>query len=213
MTHPHLVGQLTHPAVIGGLPLVGTIGVTFRPSGAYRFFPFAMRELVEDTHFAEDTPGNPGRELQARVAEAREVEAKVEVIQAFLVSALSRNRREDFAADHAVTEIELYGARLSIDALSKRMGYARRHLDREFSDHVGLGPKTLANIVRFQRIHAGALVTRGASRLSDDLYDFYHDQAHFTKYFKRFTGLLPRKFQAVGNRFGRLFVSPKDVPL
>ncbi|HTP59643.1 MAG TPA: helix-turn-helix domain-containing protein, partial [Spirochaetia bacterium] len=87
-----------------------------------------------------------------------------------------------------------------------------RHLDREFSDHVGLSPKTLANIIRFQRIYAGALVSPESSRLSDDVYDFYYDQAHFIKYFKRFTGFPPGKFQAVGNRFGRLFISPRYVP-
>ena len=207
-----IIGQLTHPAVIDGPTLVGTIGVTFRPSGAYRFFPFAMRELAECIQFADDTLGKQGRELHARVAEAHGAEAKVEVIQAFLISALSRNRRESPAADHAVKEIERSAGRLSIDALSRRMGYTRRHLDREFSDHVGLSPKTLANIIRFQRIYTGALVSRGPSRFSDDLYDFYYDQAHFTKYFKRFTGLPPGKFQAIGNRFGRLFVSPRYVP-
>lgn len=207
-----IVGQLTNPAVIDGPTLVGTIGVTFRPSGAYRFFPFPMKDLAEHVCLADDALGRQGRELQIRVAEAHGVQGKVEAIQAFLISALSRNRRESLAADHAVREIERSAGRLSIDALSKRMGYTRRHLDREFSEHVGLSPKTIANIIRFQRIYTGALVSRGPSRLSEDLYDFYYAQTHFAKYFKRFTGLPPGKFQAIGNRFGRLFVSPRYVP-
>jgi hypothetical protein len=37
--------------------------------------------------------------------------------------------------------------------------------------------------------------------------DFYYNQAYFTRYFERFTGLPPGKFQAIES----LFVSPRDL--
>ena len=36
-----------------------------------------------------------------------------------------------------------------------------------------------------------------------DIYDYFYDQAHFIKEFKRFTGLSPLKFVKSENEFGR----------
>jgi len=92
------------------------------------------------------------------------------------------------------------------------MGYTRRHVDREFADNVGLSPKTIAGIVRFQRFYSGSLASLPQGLLDQELYDFYYDQAHFIRQFKRFAGLPPGEFRARGNEFGRLFLSPRYVP-
>jgi hypothetical protein len=39
----------------------------------------------------------------------------------------------------------------------------------------------------------------------DDLYDYYYDQAHFIKEFKRFTGYTPQRYAELGNEFGKAF--------
>ena len=38
-----------------------------------------------------------------------------------------------------------------------------------------------------------------------DLRNYFYDQSHFIKDFKRFTGLSPLKFAASENEFGRIF--------
>ena len=40
--------------------------------------------------------------------------------------------------------------------------------------------------------------------LKNDLYEYYYDQSHFTKEFRKMTGYSPRKFSLeVSNEFGR----------
>jgi hypothetical protein len=65
-------------------------------------------------------------------------------------------------------------------------------------------PKTLAEIVRFQNrfVH---LTRFGSAEGSIDFDDDYYDQSHFTKEFKRFSGLPPAAYLKASNEFLKLF--------
>ena len=77
-----------------------------------------------------------------------------------------------------------------IEALARGVGWSRRHLERRFLEHAGVGPKDLANILR---LHA---VYKRIRRSADGHYapliqDHYCDQSHFLKAFKQFAGVTP----------------------
>ena len=125
------------------------------------------------------------------------IPARVRAMQEFLIRLL---RRADVdrcpAVDLAVREIELSRGGVRIHELSDRVGWTRRHLDREFSEHVGLSPKAFATIVRFQHLYARGLVSGDWPRSLEELYESYYDQAHFIRQFKHFTGFAPGEFRA-----------------
>ena len=76
-----------------------------------------------------------------------------------------------------------------------------------FKLHVGLSPKALAEIFRFQVFYRKWAQGLSYEVLKKDLYDYYYDQAHFSKEFKRMTGHSPREFMTtVSNEFGRRLV-------
>ncbi len=74
----------------------------------------------------------------------------------------------------------------------------------KFDRFVGLGPKTLAEIVRFQNRFV-SLTRFGSARDPADFDDDYYDQSHFTKEFKRFSGLPPAAYLKASNEFLSLF--------
>jgi AraC-like DNA-binding protein len=83
-------------------------------------------------------------------------------------------------------------------------GYTRRYLDVLFKQHVGLTPKVLAGIFRFQMFYQKWAQGQSYDVLKERLYDHYYDQAHFSKEFKRMTGHSPRELMNdVPNDFGR----------
>jgi methylphosphotriester-DNA--protein-cysteine methyltransferase len=95
--------------------------------------------------------------------------------------------------------------RVSIRQLEKITGYSRRYLDILFQRHVGLSPKVLAEIFRFQRLYGKLAELQSSEDLKDDVFDDYYDQAHFVKEFKQMTGYAPGKFlREVPNQLGRL---------
>ncbi|MEA2171260.1 MAG: hypothetical protein QOF76_4560 [Solirubrobacteraceae bacterium] len=78
---------------------------------------------------------------------------------------------------------------VKIEALAKEIGWSRRHLAATFKQHVGVTPKTLARIARFER--ARALLARG-----DDLADVaftcgFADQPHFNREYRALAGATP----------------------
>ena len=73
-----------------------------------------------------------------------------------------------------------------------------------FNMHVGIAPKVLAGIFRFQRFYRKWAQALPYDDLKEELYDYYYDQAHFTREFKKMTGYAPQRFsREVSNEFGR----------
>ena len=94
--------------------------------------------------------------------------------------------------------------RVSVTELERETGYSRRYLDLLFNERVGLSPKVLARIFRFQKFYRRWADGHSFDAVKEDLYDFYYDQAHFIKEFKKMTGHSPRKFsREISNEFGR----------
>lgn len=206
-----IVGQQTVPAVIDSPSVSGIIGITLKPAGAYRFFRIPLHEVADRTVLADELFGREGCELHEQIDAAPTADAKVGVVQRFLLRLLRRNRRDEPVVDWMLDMIDRSGGCIRIDRLSEKAGYTRRQIDRKFADFVGLSPKTVANIVRFQRVYSRAL---SSERKAPDkgLFESYYDQSHYIKEFKRFSGHTPGEVEAVGNRLGELFISPRFVP-
>jgi len=91
--------------------------------------------------------------------------------------------------------------------LERKTGYTRRYLDLLFKQHVGLSPKVLARIFRFQKFYQKWAQGLSYDIIMNQLYDHYYDQAHFSKEFKRMTGHSPQAFMVeVSNEFGRRLI-------
>jgi AraC-like DNA-binding protein len=76
--------------------------------------------------------------------------------------------------------------------LASEIGCSRRHLTDGFREQVGVSPKLLARILRFQR--AVALVGRGPGWAEIAARCGYYDQAHMVRDFQQFAGAAPGEF-------------------
>jgi AraC-like DNA-binding protein len=86
------------------------------------------------------------------------------------------------------------GGNATIGALAAEVGWSRRHLVNRFREQVGLPPKTVARIVRFEEllrgIAAGRPLADGAAACG------YYDQAHMNRDFREFAGTTPTEYLA-----------------
>ena len=76
--------------------------------------------------------------------------------------------------------------------LADEIGCSRRYLVAGFREHVGVTPKLLARILRFQR--AVGMMEEPLSWAEISLACGYYDQAHLIRDFKQFTGSAPGEF-------------------
>jgi AraC-like DNA-binding protein len=84
---------------------------------------------------------------------------------------------------------------ITVAQLEKETGYSARWLHKKFSEHLGTGAKNLSEIVRFKQLYHAYSTGRGLQILRGQIYDYYYDQSHFLRAFKRFTGFNPTELQ------------------
>jgi transcriptional regulator GlxA family with amidase domain len=80
-----------------------------------------------------------------------------------------------------------------IGGICDRLGRSRRHLAARFREQVGLPPKTVARIFRFDRA-VSMLAQPGAGLAGVAVECGYYDQAHLNRDFREFAGTSPAAF-------------------
>jgi hypothetical protein len=149
-----LVGIQRSPAIIGSTATnTRTIGIELTPKGLYHFFKLSMYELTNRIVSFEELFGPWGVQLQHRVGAADDPQEKIAFLQAGLTHLLLQNPKEYTLLDHAVDLIAQAHGMLTIRELAAQVGYTKRYLDMLFQEHVGLSPKSLASILRFQECY------------------------------------------------------------
>ena len=182
----------------------GLVGIDFHPCGAFPIFGVPMAETTNH-HLAVDALfGKWGVEVIDRVHNLKRADERIAFIQLELLRRLRANKKQNPVVEFCVAALRSSSGRTSISKLERSTGYSRRYLDLLFKQHVGLSPKTIAEIFRFQKFYRIWAQKRTYDTFTREIYDDYHDQSHFTKEFKRMTGFPPLRFsQAVTNEFGR----------
>jgi|SRR4029077_784181 len=202
----YFVGNRDVSALIRSSPRrTGFIGIEFSPQGGFPIFGIPMQETANHLFESEVVFGHWGKHVWERLRNLQRVGQKLRFIQDQLVTLLQNNRRDDHLIDFCVRSLELAEGRLSIKELERKTGYTQRYLQTLFKQYVGFSPKVLAGIFRFQKFYRKWAEGQPFELLKDDLFEYYYDQSHFTKEFKKMTGYSPRRFSLeVSNEFGRL---------
>jgi len=172
----------------------GTIIIEFNPLGAYRFFHLSYAEVKNQIVELPDLVGNYAEELQSRLVEANSITLKLQILQNFLIKQLEKTVADPIY-DYCIDRISNTAGVLSVAQLEKETGYSSRWLHAKFSEHLGTGPNNLSEIVRFKQFYGAFSNGANYQRLKEHIYHHYHDQSHFIRAFKRFTGSTPTDLQ------------------
>ncbi|MDR3679172.1 MAG: AraC family transcriptional regulator [Flavipsychrobacter sp.] len=172
----------------------GTIIIELNPLGAYRLFRLSYTAVKNEIVELEDLIGNYAKELQLQLTEANTLDVKLKLLQHFLIKQLEKSS-VDPIFDYCIDRISAAKGLISIAQLEKETGYTSRWLHRKFSERLGTGPKNLAEIIRFKQFYQVYSTGAQLQTLKDHIYYYYHDQSHFIRAFKRFTGFTPSDLQ------------------
>jgi len=111
------------------------------------------------------------------------------------------NRPEPFDVK-AFERCEAAVAMVSVDPtrpvgdIAAELGVSHGHLDRQFTDQVGLSPRTLARILRVRQLLETIDVHGSVSWAGKAAELGWSDQAHLIRDFKRHTGVTPSEYVA-----------------
>lgn len=202
-----LVGQTRRHLLIQPTGRVSVLGVRFRPGGAYPFLRLPQYEIADRVLALDTVWGGLAGELHSRISDAATDAESAMQVEKLLLARLNEFRDHDESASKAIALILRAGGCLSIDRLAREMGVNSRRLDRTFNTRVGLPPKTLCRIVRFQQVFKRLQRQESPDWVQIALDCGYYDQPHFIKEFKALSGKEPTSYLAEQNAMSDHFTT------
>lgn len=206
-----VVGELTRFILLQPAGPVATMGVRFRPGGAYRFLPFPVHLLTDRFVSTSDVWGRDGEFLEEVVLSAPTHPYRRHAVETFLLRRLIHSQpRRRF--DAAMGEVMRSRGQLRVNQMAAAIGCSPRQLEREFRAAAGLSPKAMARVIRFQNLLGliGADTLRQWASVAVDCG--YADQPHMVREFRDLTGQSPTEHQsAPAGDLSRFFVSPQRL--
>lgn len=189
-------GLFAGPVVINSSGHAACIQVNFTPLGAWRFFGMPMDELA-DRMVPLDDLGDPEFEpLRQRLWDESDWQRRLDVMQRFVTQRLQRARSADPALGWAYDHMLARSGDVQIAEIAGRLDWSRKHLVHRFRQQLGLPPKAIARMIRFQAALAMARSPENSGWADIAAACGYADQAHFTRDFREFSGMSPSGWRA-----------------
>jgi AraC-like DNA-binding protein len=191
-TGPQVVGTMTRVQRFTLEAGQIQMGVRFRPGMAPGFVRAPGSETTDRLLPLDDVWGAKGRQLAARIGEAKSEEQCIALLEAQLVDASEPGIVQKMSA-----YIVDRSGQVRVDDLAFDAAMSARHLRRLFLEQMGLTPKHFCRVIRFR--HS---LPRLRSSVRGDwtkvaLDCGYYDQAHFINEFREFSGYTPGEFAAL----------------
>lgn len=166
------------------------IQANFTPLGASRLLGIGMNELANRIVALEDALPPSLRALPDLLEDRPTWERRFALLDELLLARLRRAQESPPDIAWAWAALERTHGRAPIGWICERLGRSRRHVVARFRAHVGLPPKTVARIMRFER--AVRLLERETYGLADLAFACgYYDQAHMNRDFREFADASP----------------------
>lgn len=167
--------------------------IQLAPTTAHRLLRMPMHLLAGRAVDLGELLGDDGSFLAEQLAELDTWLARCEHLDALIARRHSTDTVSPTGVEWALRILSKTHGRARIAAVAKELGWSRQHLVTKFREQVGLAPKMVARIFRFQ--HALELLGRAPGLLADVASSCgYADQAHFNREFRQFTGSTPVEF-------------------
>jgi AraC-like DNA-binding protein len=193
-TDSWLVGLQTGYLINEPLGVTCLIGVRFKPGGAYPFFQLPASELHNQVVPLDILWRSFAAEVRERLYAERTVTARFMLLEKLLLNRLHDLPHGFEVVCFAVDEIARRYGTIAILALSEQLGMSQKHLISQFKRIVGVSPKSLARIYRFQRVLNAVNPTCPVDWTAIAHDALYYDQSHFNRDFESFTGLTPSSY-------------------
>ena len=168
--------------------------ISLTPPGAYALFGLPMHELAGGIVDLDAVVGKRERRLPEHLAALDSWDERFELLDATLAARLGDARPASPGVVWAWRRLVRAGGCVPIGELERELGWSRKRLAARFREEVGLSPKPLARLLRFERAKT-LLESDDETSLTRLALDCgYYDQSHLTNEFRRIAGTTPAAY-------------------
>jgi AraC-like DNA-binding protein len=131
-------------------------------------------------------------DISEQLMNAGSDQERVAMLSRFLADALQRTKTRDDVIEEGLRLIQNSAGMITIKTILEYLDISERQFERRFCQTVGLSPLSYIRVKRFNE--AIRLMKTGRyDRLTDIAYALkFHDQSHFIRDIKAFTGITPK---------------------
>lgn len=175
---------------------LASVGIIFKPFGAYRLLGIPQDALLDDFTDMEQVFGQRITEIKHKMEDHADNPTFIlQLLEQWLLQQHHQLHKIDVGAmAFACQNIQKENGLFSLDHLAYQTNLSKRSVEYYFKQQIGVSPKMFSRIIRFGHIEK-IISTKNQPDFQELYYTFgYYDQAHFIKEFKQFSGYSPSKY-------------------
>jgi AraC-like DNA-binding protein len=186
--------QRLRPIRITQRGAVAVCGVRFHLGGVGPFARGPLAAWTDLTPAPADVFGADVVALEEALRATDDLDVRAAHLDAFFLRALAEGASQQRFA-RALAALVASDGGASVAAVAESVGVSSRQLGRLFAQHLGVAPKVVAQVLRFQGALRSLMRDPGCALADIAARCGYFDQAHFVRDFRRFTGGVPRGYR------------------
>ncbi len=175
--HAHGRGNIGH--------IVSTFAIRFYAWSVYAFSDDSLQSTMNGYFDVGSRFEWLDKSIRPRLLELKTLQEKISFTEQVLRKRLS-DVRENAVVNNTIQNILLNKGSLGIANLAKESFVSTRQLERLFHEYVGIMPKKLSNLIRYQFLWRDILCEPDFDALSAVHKFGYTDQSHLLREFKRY---------------------------
>lgn len=168
--------------------------IKFKPAGLYKLLGIPMYNFTDQSIPGNDVLQIPLTAITDKLLYAQDISSCIQVVEPYLLFFAGKNSHFTFITERITRRLADQKTHTSIAQLAEESHLSLRQLERIFIKEVGVSPKTLYRMVRFERLLHSRMNTP-FNKWSATAYEFgYYDHMHLIRDFKQFLGITPSAF-------------------
>lgn len=186
-----MVGSLARRIQIKPTGSISLFAVRFTHEGLYPFLSMPPVDLSDFCVELEEIWELNGFGLSKLIHSAsQKPERLIQMFERFFARRMNAFRKHSLKVEKAVNIIRTHKGQIPIKTLANRLQISSRHLERKFTERIGVPPKQLCRILRLKNVLIHLKPTE-CDWASLAVANGYFDQAHFIHEFQFFIGQSP----------------------
>lgn len=186
--HAHRSGTTGH--------LIATFAIRFYAWSAYAFADDSLKSTINGYFDVASRFEWLNKIIGPKLLELKTLQEKASFVEQLLLKRLS-NVKENAVVNNTIHNILINKGSLEVSNLARDSFVSTRQLERLFHEYVGITPKKLSNLIRYQFLWRDILYESDFEVLSAAYKYGYTDQSHLLREFKRYHSMDIHKARAV----------------
>ena len=165
--------------------------VVFHPGAMYQIFGVPLALITDQYVDTQSVIGNEIKTVNEQMANADSYQQIIDIAEAYLWQKTKKSKIDTNPVSKIGELLVQNPTRFSLDWLASQACWSPRQLERQFMERMGVSPKFLARISRFDKAFELKQINPSLDWLSIALQTGYNDYQHLVKDFKQFAGVTP----------------------